>query len=85
MVKVTVTKGTKSKNYDFDYAAKTFDDAFFGYLPTDAALLTVARYFDGADTIVIHEALTETVLEGYSVLESITRFKDGYQIKLVKG
>ena len=85
MVKVTVTKGTKSKDYDFEYAAKTFDDAFFGYLPTDAALLTVARYFDGADTIVIHETLTETVLEGYSVLESITRHMEGYQIKLVKG
>lgn len=85
MVKVTVTKGTKSKDYDFDYAAKTFDDAFFGYLPTDAAILTVARYFDGADTIVIHEVLTETVLEGYSILQSIAKFQNGYHIKLVKG
>lgn len=85
MVKVTVTKGTKNKDYDFEYAAETFENEFFGYLPTDAAILTVARYFDGADTIVIHEALKETVLEGYSTLESITRHREGYQIKLTKG
>ncbi len=85
ITKVTVTKGTKTKTHNFEYAAKTLDDSFYGYLPTESGFVTVAKMFDGAETIVINDGLTETILEGYGTIDGIQRFREGYQITLVKG
>lgn len=86
MIKVTVLKKGKEKDFDFDFAAKTFDDSFFGRIVSDLSFSKFAALFEDAEKITVHDVMQETELEGYGKIISLHRdATDGYNIKIMKG
>ena len=83
-VKIDVYHGTRSKSYDCKYADVTFSGTFNACFTDNRNIVTIAKDFDGVDSITVHLISGDHKHNGYSELVYIAKDGNTVTVKLAK-